>query len=369
MQRISISFCTLLSIILLAASCSTKPENENMSIVTAVGETTPAKAELNDDAADDPAIWMHPTDIEKSIIIGTNKKLGLETYNLNGERIAVYPEGRMNNVDVRYDFLFGTSNIDIAAASNRTTNKIDIWEIKPNGELSRIPVMGDSTSLTEVYGFCLAKMDDTFYAFVSDKTGMIEHWSFVFDTACSCVQQTIVHSYTLQDQVEGLVVDEENQILFAAVEDAGIYTFDLSEPQNAPLFIDQSNEENAHIKYDVEGLALYYLPDGEGYLIASSQGNNSYAVFNRQQPHEYLGSFQVTDGEFDGVTDTDGIDVNNRSFGRHYPTGLFICQDGTNSNATEKSAQNFKMVHWEDIANAFSPKLKIDTSYSNTTAR
>jgi 3-phytase len=119
----------------------------------------------------------------------------------------------------------------------------------------------------------------------------------------------------------------------------------------------------------VEGLALYYLPEGEGYLIASSQGNHSYAIFNRSYPHDYLGSFQIIDGEIDGVTDTDGIDVYNHAFGSIYPSGLFICQDGSNTESTEKKAQNFKMVHWNDIANAFDPKLTTDTSSSARVVR
>jgi 3-phytase len=364
MLQLTTKFAFSVAVISFIAACSTNQKSESIPNVSAAAETSPAKAVLDDDAADDPAIWVHPTDIEQSIIIGTNKKLGLETYKLNGERLAIYPEGRMNNVDVQYGFAMGAEEIDIAAASNRSTNTLDVWQIKPGGELIKLKTAGDSSLLPEVYGFCLAKFNNTFYAFVSDKTGAIEQWSFVFDTVCACIQQSLEYTFKLQDQVEGLVVDEENHILFAAVEDGGIYTFNLNRPQNEPVFISQSNEENTNIKYDVEGLALYYLPGGEGYLIASSQGNNSYAVFNRSHPHEYLGSFQVGEGKIDGVSETDGIEVCNLSFGAYYPHGLFICQDGFNKDSTEERAQNFKMVHWDTIANAFNPKLKSDTSYS-----
>jgi 3-phytase len=344
-------------------SCSSQSGNENILAVHATAQTTPTEADVRDDAADDPAIWIHPTAIEKSIIIGTNKKLGLETYQLTGERIATYPEGRMNNVDVRYSFPMGSRNIDIAAASNRTTNTLDVWQIKESGELIKLKTSGDKTSLQEVYGFCLGQINSTLFAFVSDKGGLIEQWSFAYDSTCSCIKQSIVDTFKLQSQIEGLVVDEEEQTLFAAVEEAGIYAFDLGKPMANPQFINQSDEENTNIKYDVEGLALYYLPQGEGYLIASSQGNNSYAIFNRKEPHEYLGSFQVTAADIDGVSDTDGIDVTNQAFGSIYPSGLFICQDGSNTDSGEKQSQNFKLVHWEDIANVFDPKLTIDTEY------
>ena len=45
------------------------------------------------DAADDPAVWVHPTDPSQSLIIGANKKLGLEVYDLAGRRIQSSPTG------------------------------------------------------------------------------------------------------------------------------------------------------------------------------------------------------------------------------------------------------------------------------------
>src|SRR5690606_16649840 len=34
------------------------------------------------DAADDPAIWIHPQQPERSLVLGTNKKAGLQVYDL-----------------------------------------------------------------------------------------------------------------------------------------------------------------------------------------------------------------------------------------------------------------------------------------------
>src|SRR5690606_10081702 len=36
------------------------------------------------DAADDPAIWIHPQQPERSLVLGTNKKAGLHIYDLQG---------------------------------------------------------------------------------------------------------------------------------------------------------------------------------------------------------------------------------------------------------------------------------------------
>ena len=46
------------------------------------------------DSADDPEIWIHPNELSKSRIIGTNKKGGLIVYDLQGKQQQLYPVGR-----------------------------------------------------------------------------------------------------------------------------------------------------------------------------------------------------------------------------------------------------------------------------------
>ncbi len=72
---------------------------------------------------------------------------------------------------------------------------------------------------------------------------------------------------------------------------------------------------------DLEGLAIYHRPDGIGYLLASSQGNNRFNVYRREGNNAYLGTFQIANGLFGSAVDTDGIDVINMSLGPLYPTG------------------------------------------------
>ena len=55
------------------------------------------------DAADDPAFWFAPNDSSRSMIVGTDKKGALETYDLTGKRLQRIPDVFPNNVDVRGD--------------------------------------------------------------------------------------------------------------------------------------------------------------------------------------------------------------------------------------------------------------------------
>ena len=100
---------TLLIIILICGCEKDKKYiiNDPVQSVTATIETEPVPN--SDDAADDPCIWIHPTDPSLSTIIGTHKKegAGLIVYDLDGNEIQKVEDGRMNNVDLRYNFPLG----------------------------------------------------------------------------------------------------------------------------------------------------------------------------------------------------------------------------------------------------------------------
>src|SRR5262245_18569974 len=65
-------------------------------------ETEPVPS--SGDAADGPAVWVHPTYREKSLNLGTDKGGGLHVYSLDGRDLQMVGDGsRPNNVDVLYD--------------------------------------------------------------------------------------------------------------------------------------------------------------------------------------------------------------------------------------------------------------------------
>ena len=51
------------------------------------------------DAADDPAIWVHPEEPAQSLVLGTDKKGGLNVFDMDGKRLQIISNGaRPNNV-------------------------------------------------------------------------------------------------------------------------------------------------------------------------------------------------------------------------------------------------------------------------------
>jgi Ca2+-binding RTX toxin-like protein len=105
-------------------------------------------------------------------------------------------------------------------------------------------------------------------------------------------------------------------------------------------------------------------------LLASSQGDNTFAAYTREGNNEFLGRFAVgNNGSIDSVQESDGADVINVPLGANFPFGLFVTQDGDNLPAQivdgENVNTNFKLVPWENIVNALPDALTIDTTSYN----
>lgn len=333
-------------------ACETQPSPpSHLPRVQARYETEPVEAVNGEDAADDPAIWVHPSDPAQSRIMGSNKVKGIEVYDLQGKRRFAYPVGKVNNIDIRYGFPVNDSTrVDILGGSERTHNRILIFGIDSLGALTPLGP-GIDTQLPEVYGFCLYRQpdDSQYYAFINDKSGKIEQWRLTVSGE-NAIGGELVRTLAVASQPEGMVADDDAGKLYVGEEGRGIWVFD-ARPEGEPsgTLLPLSGEDNPEIAYDIEGLAIY-RGQHRHYLLASSQGNHSYAVFDIQQGYRYAGSFCVGQGEWDGTEETDGIEVSAAPLGKDFRQGLFVAQDGYNYGAEGAPApQNFKLVSWEAI--------------------
>lgn len=183
-------------------------------------------------------------------------------------------------------------------------------------------------------------------------------------------------------QVEGMVVDPANGTLYAGQEDVGIWRLpaDLKgKPQlvdkvreyGVPGTYDPSTEEcvagadpgygGKRLSADVEGLTLLNEDDGngdgDGYLLASSQGDNTFAAYDRElsDRNEYEGGFRVAaaSSTLDGSEECDGAAVLNEPLGDRYPNGLLVVQDGHDAPGDpERASTNFKFVDLGDVLDA-----------------
>jgi|GEM_PF-641140 len=343
-----------------------------MATVLPISETTP-QLDINLGAnreadLDDPAIYYNQNNPAKSIVIGTKKNLGLSVYNLDGKEIQSINPGnvRYNNVDIINNFNFDEGQADIAIASDRNNDSLSIFKINPGDQsLTNITstqlsnanasIFGIDDGDRAAYGLAAYKspVDGKSYVFVTQNNGnQIAQLQLSEDSAGN-VTADVVRTLTIpsgRGQAEGLVIDRDTGTLYVGQENFGIYKFD-AEVNGSKEFtvVDSIANGSGQLKSDIEGLSIYYGDNGKGYLIASSQGNNSYATYDRQGNNEFLGSFQIGNNNgIDGVQATDGIDISNRNFGGDFSDGIVVVQDGQNENNTT----NFKYVSFKELADA-----------------
>lgn len=337
----------------LLGGCATVPPSPRpyypATEVQATGETAPVGS-AQADAADDPAIWRNAANPVASLIVGTDKKAGLYVYGLDGKVRDFVEAGLLNNVDLRET---APGQIIVAASdrSNGAVPKIALFRL--DGATGKLTALGTQTFLpaahgpAEAYGFCMGRAmhaGELARAYVVLKDGEVAE-SRLVETG-GTIRAEYLRSVKLATQSEGCVVDDRTGVLYVAEEDVGIWRVDLQ----VPILVAEAFAAvgpDKRLVDDVEGLAL--APEGGrgGLLVASSQGDNAYALFDltTAQPR---GRFRIAAGRFGATTDTDGIELMLGDFGPEYSGGLFVAQDGDNAPA----AQNFKLVGWNQVLQA-----------------
>ncbi|MET0848031.1 MAG: phytase [Pseudomonas sp.] len=300
------------------------------------------------DAADDPAIWIHPQQAALSRVLGTNKKQGLMAYDLQGKLLQELPVGRLNNVDVRPNFKLGQQTVDLAVASNRDRNSLSLFSIdRTNGELheaGEIP-----TPLKDIYGICLFQpASGELYAIANGKDGTFLQYRL--SAPNGSVQGELVRQFKVDSQPEGCVADDQRQRLFLGEEDVGVWAVDARADQ--PATLSSVIKVGAQLQADVEGLALYQSA-AQDYLVISSQGNDSYVVLDAEPPFASRGAFRVglnAESGIDGASETDGLEVTSVNLGGRWNQGLLVVQDGR--KRMPEQTQNFKFVPWAEVTRA-----------------
>jgi 3-phytase len=315
--------------------------------VPAVVQTAAAHGE--GDTADDPTIWIHPDDPALSLVIGTNKKDpgGLQVFDLQGVERQFVRSSRLNNVDLREGFPFEDGPGTLVAASSRSEDTVEFFRVDP--ERRRLEPFGSvPTQMREVYGFCLYRSPRTerFYAVVTSEGGPVRQYEL--GVRGGAITMDEVRRWEFVSEAEGCAADDEHAQLFVTQEARGLWKL-AAEPDEAPelVLLSAASSDAGPLTPDVEGVTIYDAGDGAGYLVVSSQGASTFAVYERRAPHRHLGSFAVGEGDVsDGASNTDGLAITAVPVDARFPAGLLVVHDQHNRGA---GTSNFKYVSWHDV--------------------
>jgi 3-phytase len=275
---------------------------------------------------DDMCIWVHPSAPEQSVIVTSDKAAQmLFVFDLDGKTVQALPvDGKPGNIDLRYGFPLGGESVDIVAFNDRSQQIICVYTVDTKTrQLQRVDDGSIHTGLN--YGFTLYKSPKSgkYYAFTvpEEASGSNAEQYELMDNGAGRVTGRKVRTW-MQPKSEGCVADDETGRLYIGEEGAGVWELGAEPADETPGQIVISVKDHG-FKADVEGLTILYGPDGAGYLIASSQGNGQYKVFDRKPPHAYVATFTLP-----GVRQTDGIDVVNIPLGPKFPAGVFAAHNG-----------------------------------------
>lgn len=345
----SLPFCLLCSICLAqpanAGAASASPATKVFD-VPAFAESTAVKS--MEDAADDAEIWRNPSAPEQSRIFATDKKSGLMVLDLAGKQVEFLPAGRMNNVDLRDGLQVAGADRVLVGASNRTKLGVSFFLLDP----ATLAVTHDeasflSTDITDPYGFCFyrSKASSKLFANVIGKDGEFRQYALT-PTQSGQIEASLVRTFAFGSIAEGCVADDRTGTLYVGDELRGIWRLG-AEPEAGDTRELIAKVDGVDLVADIEGLTL--ATDGEvgGFLIASIQGNSTFALFSLPDAN-LVARFRVTanpEKGIDEVTGTDGIALTLGDFGPDLPAGVFVVQDDENTDAP----QNFKIVSWADV--------------------
>jgi 3-phytase len=344
--------------LLALAGCSNRPAHTSVDVKEVLA-TQPVTHD-----ADDPAIWVHPDDPSKSLIIGTNKVAApngaVVVFNLDGTiRQAIAGIDRPNNVDVEYGLTLQGRPVDIAVATERLKSRLRVFLIPADGspvtdisspEGARI-LQGETGEQAEPMGIALYRRpaDGAIFAIVAPKSGPRQGYLRQYlleDDGTGKVKATEVRrfgNFLGGKEIEAVAVDDELGHVYYSDELNGIHKWH-ADPHHPNAARELAHFGLKEFAGDHEGIAIYSIPGGKGYILCTDQieGNTHYHVYRREGgpsgPHDHSEMIKCIRG---GADSTDGLEATSRPLGPRFPAGLVV--------AMNSGPKNFLLFKWEDF--------------------
>jgi 3-phytase len=301
---------------------------------------------------DDPAIWINPADTSRSLIVGTDKDSdgALYVYDLGG-RIVNRVGGlkRPNNVDIAYGLPLGGRPTDIAVTTERERFRLRVFSLPgmkcvDKGDL----VVFDGDTNRAPMGIALYRRarDGAIYAFVGGKSGPPAGYIGQYrlgDDGTGQVKMTLVRqfgAYSGTKEIEAIAVDAELGYVYYSDETVGVRKY-AADPDAPDANKELALFATSGFASDHEGISIYKINDGTGYILVSDQQANQFRIYPREgapgRPHEHTLVKTVPVA----AIESDGSEVTNVDLGPTFPHGLFVAMS---------NGRVFHYYAWEDVA-------------------
>lgn len=322
----------IFGMIVLLAACENETETAQQTHNTEQDSTAIQPKFVTDTTkhdTDDPAIWIHPTDASKSLIIGTDKNEdgALYVFDLEGKIVnRVGDLQRPNNVDIEYGLPYNYEMIDIAVTTERLTHKLRVFKLP---EMTPIDNGGievfegeDGEEFRDLMGISLYKNPETqkIYAIVGRKNGPAEDylWQYELDFNGQHIVGKLVRKfgkYSQKNEIEAIAVDDALGFVYYSDEGYGIRKYHAN-PEKGNEEIGAFGQEG--FAEDHEGISIYPTSDSTGYILVSDQQADCFRIFKREGNNDFIKTLPFATRESDG-SESSAVALN-----EHFKKGIFV---------------------------------------------
>lgn len=318
-----------------------------VATVTAGGETAPTAQ----DGANGVAIWVHPEDGARSLVLGAGGTGGLEVYGLDGTLKQRVSDIEASQVMVRYGFEIGGARRPLVLAYDPMRSALTGYTID-DGQLARlpgVPILADD-ELTGLCGYTSAITGRVYALGMTDSGEMLQWELFAKGGA---LEGRLVRSVALGKGVEYCVVDDASGTMYYGDEALGVMSLPVGPETDPARKIVDLAAPRGEITEEVKGIALAQGADGKALLIVSDTSSERFSAYDLEG--KLLGRFQVgTGGKVDSVGENEGIALATVPMGSAFPEGVLAIADQDNDG----EHSNFKLVGWREVRGALAVATK-----------
>jgi 3-phytase len=321
---------------------------QSVSSVTALPKVSTSAAPGD---AEDVAFWIHPTDLSRSVVIGTYRSSGggVVVWDLNGPELQRLPQNATAKfIDVRYNVPLGGEIVDIVAANLRDVEKLAVFKINPNYTTEVLIQVASRESLNNdlqrnTWGFCLYQrpFDGALFLFESPKNNVHIRQYQILDDGFGGVNVVDLQRELnyFGDTVDGMAADDRSGYLYVAEANEGFHKyFTEAELGDDPIAFVPATDV---LTPELEGMAIYSCNEGAGYLLVSSPGSNTIKAYERQGENQLIKNIALLNGS-GSLIESVGLDVTPIALSPNYPNGLLAAHD--------ESGRRFHLYDWAEIA-------------------
>ncbi len=328
------------------AACSqpaTEPAAEPApTTVAAAAETVPTAQ----DGANGVAIWVHPEDGAKSLILGAAGTGGLEVYGLDGALRQRIADIEASHVTLRYGFELGGRQVPLALVYDPMRSVLVGYTIDAAGAVTRLPgaPLPVDDELTGLCSFRSPITGRTYALGMTDSGEMLQWELFAKGDA---LEGRLLRSVALGKGIEYCVVDDATETLYYGDEALGVMSLPVGVETDPVRTVIDLAAPRGGIAEGAKGIALAKGADGKPFLVVSDASAERVAVYDPEG--KLLGRFQLgAGGAVDAVGETEGLALATAPMGEAFPEGVLVIADQDNDG----EYSNFKIVGWREARGA-----------------